>query len=289
MMLRSGRAAISAILTGLLVIGGIAAGATVASANSVGSCSGTSTSTAKGSCSVIKTISNPATVLYSVSMTSGANQDVSINWIASCTLGGDTENNFGGSAAMTPTAGYLVLPFATAPDSCDIKVSATLSTNSGSMRVAVTYAPAPSASSPTAASTNAPAGSARLYRGFGGKCADDAGNSSANRAKVVIWTCNSHDRAQQWTYSGGKLIHNGLCLNDQRSGGNGSKVILYTCNGGANESWTHKANGEFVMKANGGKYCLDDPGSSMRNGTQLIVWTCKNATNQHWFTSSLQG
>ena len=39
------------------------------------------------------------------------------------------------------------------------------------------------------------------------------------------------------------------------------------------------------MKANGGKYCLDDPASSTHNGTQLIVWTCKNGTNQHWFTS----
>jgi hypothetical protein len=42
---------------------------------------------------------------------------------------------------------------------------------------------------------------------------------------------------------------------------------------------------KIVMKANGGKYCLDDPASSKHNGTQLIVWTCKNGTNQHWFTS----
>ena len=66
------------------------------------------------------------------------------------------------------------------------------------------------------------------------------------------------------------------------NGGNGSKVILYSCNGGANEIWTHKSNGEFVLKANGGKYCLDDPASSTHNGTQLIVWTCKNRANQHW-------
>ena len=85
-------------------------------------------------------------------------------------------------------------------------------------------------------------------------------------------------------FTDGNLKHNGKCLNDQRTGGNGSKVILYTCNGGANELWTHKTNGEFVMKANGGKYCLDDPASSTQNGTRLIVWKCKNGTNQHWFT-----
>jgi hypothetical protein len=123
------------------------------------------------------------------------------------------------------------------------------------MQVAVNYAPSSNTPDPTA--SPAPAGSIRLYRGFGGKCVDDQGNSSANRTKVIIWTCNSHDKAQQWTYSGGKLKHNGLCLNDQRSGGNGSKVILYTCNGGANETWTHQSNGQYVLKANGGKYCLD--------------------------------
>ncbi len=285
MMLRSSRAAFSAILTGLLAAGAITAGVTAASANTAGFCSNTGTPTAKASCSVIRTISNPATVMYTVSVTQGSNQDASINWTASCTLGGDTLKNFGGTTAMTPTTGVLVLPFPTPPNSCDIRVSAALSTNNGSMQVAVNYAPAPGAASPTPTSSPSPTGSVRLYRGFGGKCVDDAGNSSADRAKVQIWSCNSHDRAQQWTYSGGKLIHNGKCLNDQRSGGNGSKVILFSCNGGANEIWTHHANGEFVLKANGGKYCLDDPASSTRNGTQLIVWTCKNTTNQHWFTS----
>src|SRR5438046_35561 len=169
------------------------------------------------------------------------------------------------------------------PASCTVTATGTLSTNSGTMLVALKYDPA-TTSSPT---PPPPSGPVRLYKGIGGKCVDDAGNSSANRAKVVIWTCNSHDRAQGWTYSGGKLIHNGKCLNDQRSGGNGSKVILYTCNGGANEIWTHKSNGEFVLKANGGKYCLDDPASSTHNGTQLIVWAGKNTTNQHWFASTV--
>ena len=279
MMQRSVRAAFYAILTGLLAVSGLAAGVTAANANTAGLCNAASTSTVKGHCTVLKTISNPAVIWYTVAMTSGANQDVSVNWVATCTLGGDTQRNVGGSTAMTPTGkDFIAIPFPTPPDSCDITATATLATNSGAMQLVVSYAPNPNAS-PTPAP---PSGPVRLYKGFGGKCVDDSGNSSANRAKVVIWTCNSHDRAQQWTYSGGKLIHNGMCLNDQRSGGNGSKVILYTCNGGANEIWTHHTNGEFVLKANGGKYCLDDPASSRHNGTQLIVWTCKNNANQHW-------
>jgi hypothetical protein len=60
-------------------------------------------------------------------------------------------------------------------------------------------------------------------------------------------------------------------------------VILYTCNGAANEIWSHLANGEYKLKARGGTVCLDDPASSTKNGTQLIVWTCKDSANQRWY------
>lgn len=113
-------------------------------------------------------------------------------------------------------------------------------------------------------------------------CADDSGNSSAPRAKVVIWKCSSTDAAQSWKFSGGQLIHGSLCVNDKASGGSGSPAILYTCSSAANDLWTHNSQGEYVLKAHGGALCLDDPAYSTRNGTQLIVYTCKNGTNQHW-------
>ena len=169
MMHRSRRAAIYAALTGLLTAGAVTAGVTAASANTAGSCSAASTSTVKAHCTVLKTISNPATIWYTVSMTSGANQDVSVNWIAKCTLGGDTEQNFGGSVAMTPTnKEFLVIPFPTPPDSCDITVTATLGTNSGAMQLVASYAPDPNISSPTPSASPAP-GPVHGYKGFGGK------------------------------------------------------------------------------------------------------------------------
>ena len=273
MMNSSCRAAIYTALTGLLAAGAITMGVTAASANTAGFCSASSTSTVKATCTVTEQISTPADITVTITMESGAQQNATVAWTATC----DTEKTSGGSASMTPVT-EDVTKASSNPDSCTVAATGTLSTNSGTMLVALKYDPA-TTSSPT---PPPPSGPVRLYKGIGGKCVDDAGNSSANRAKVIIWTCNSHDKAQGWTYSGGKLIHNGKCLNDQRSGGNGSKVILYTCNGGANEIWTHHTNGEFVLKANGGKYCLDDPASSKHNGTQLIVWTCKNGANQHW-------
>jgi hypothetical protein len=284
MMQRSCRATIYATLTGLLTAGAITAGMTAASANTAGFCSASSTSTAKATCTETRSINNPASVTDTVKVTNGSNQDATTAWTATCTLGSDTEQTKGGSTSMTPITEALTLPLSN-PDSCTVSVTATLS-GTGSMLLALTYTPAVAASpSPSPTPSPVPSGPVRIYKGFGGKCLDDAGNSSANRAKVQIWTCNSHDRAQGWVYSGGELIHNGMCANDQRSGGNGSKVILYTCNGAANEIWTHRANGEFVLKANGGNYCLDDPASSTHNGTQLIVWTCKAAANQRWLAA----
>lgn len=277
MMNSSCRAAIYTALTGLLAAGAITMGVTAASANTAGFCSASSTSTVKATCTVTEKISTPADITVSITMESGVQQTASSAWTAIC----DTEKTSGGSTSVTPVTEDVTMASSN-PASCTVTATGTLSTNSGTMLVALKYDPASASPSP---SPTTPSGPVRVYRGLGGKCVDDAGNSSALRAKVVIWTCNSHDAAQKWVLSGGKLMHNGKCLNDQRSGGNGSKVILYTCNGGANELWTHKSNGEFVMKANGGKYCLDDPASSTHNGTQLIVWTCKNGTNQHWFTS----
>jgi hypothetical protein len=286
MMQRSFRAAIYTALTGLLTAGAITAGMTAASANTAGFCSASSTSTVKATCTVTHTINSPASVAVGITMESGsAQQTATTAWTATCTLGSDTEKTIGGSSSATPVTENVTLPFSN-PDTCIVTATGTLSTNSGTMLVALTYTPAGAAPSPTPTpTTSAPSGPVRLYKGFGGKCLDDAGNSSANRAKVIIWTCNSHDRAQGWTYSGGQLIHNGKCLNDQAWGGNGSKVILWTCNHALNELWTHLSNGEFVLNAKGYRLCLDDPASSTRNGTQLIVWTCKNSTNQHWFAS----
>ena len=120
-----------------------------------------------------------------------------------------------------------------------------------------TPAAAPTASpTPTSSST---ASAVHPVKGYDGKCVDDNGNSSANRAKIQIWGCNGSDKAENWTFSNGEFSHNGKCLNDQGNGGSRSHVILYSCNGGSNEKWSHLANGELKLKAHDGTLCLDDP------------------------------
>jgi hypothetical protein len=105
------------------------------------------------------------------------------------------------------------------------------------------------------------------------------------RSPSARWpACPGNDayRVQNWSFRDGELVHNGKCANDQNNGGSDSKMILYTCSRASNDLWTHKSNGEYVLKAHSGKLCLDDSGYSKKNGTQLVVYTCKDTANQRW-------
>jgi hypothetical protein len=153
----------------------------------------------------------------------------------------------------------------------------------GSFELELEYTPQTSATATPSPSASSPAG-VPLIKGYGGKCLDDKGNSSADRTEVIIWTCDSADSAEGWKFTGGELVHDGKCANDRANGGGGTKVILWTCNRAPDEMWTHTGgDGEFVLGSRShGLLCLDDPRSSTANRTQLIVYSCRNTSNQHW-------
>ncbi len=274
MMQRSRRAAAYALVTGVLTAGAITASMTGAAANVAGFCNG---SAPGAKCTVAETIAAPASV--TVVATAGTGTPT-ISWTATCTLNGATATLSGGTTGPSPLTEAVTLPI-TDPASCNVSATVSLPTTdtTNALSVAMTYTPA---ASPTPSPSSPPTTAGHVITGYADKCLDDAGNSSANRAKVQIWNCNTFDKAQLWTYSNGELIHNGKCANDQAWGGNGSKVILYTCNRALNELWTHQSNGQYVLNARGYRLCLDDPAYSTRNGTQLIVYTCKDSVNQRW-------
>ena len=116
--------------------------------------------------------------------------------------------------------------------------------------------------------------------GYGGKCVDVAGGSSANGSAVQLYDCNG-TTAQSWTASGSTLQALGKCMDVVSAGtADGSQVQLYDCNGSAAQQWTRGANNELV-NASSGK-CLDATGPSSANGTRLQIWTCSGAANQQW-------
>ncbi len=127
--------------------------------------------------------------------------------------------------------------------------------------------------------TTTPPASGGTITGYGGKCVDVAGASSANGTTVDLYTCNGTN-AQQWTSSAGTLRALGKCLDVNAAGtANGTRVQLYDCNGTGAQQWTHSGN-QLVNPASG--KCLDATGPSSADGTPLQIWTCTGAANQSW-------
>jgi Ricin-type beta-trefoil lectin domain len=270
------RLVVCTAVSGLLAAGAVSASLQVAHAgNFAAACGG------NGSNGYICNLDTvvPAASSISVGVDSGsASEQVSVNWTVACTDGANSGNEEGATdnAATPLTVPLTPLPSA-ANGQCNVNVGISLPTHDVTPKIdytgTLTYTPAGSTPS---------SGAVHPVVGFDGKCLDDKGNSSANRAAVVIWSCSGSDQAENWKFSKSEFIHNNKCLNDQGNGGSRSKVILWTCNGGSNEKWSELANGELKLQAHGGTLCVDDPRSSTKNGTQLIVYTCHDSANQQW-------
>jgi hypothetical protein len=275
------RLVVYAAATGLLAAGAVSASLQVAHADNLAAACGGNIANSY-TCNLDATISSPGSI--SVSVDSGAaSENVNVNWTVACADSTGSQNQLGATDnASTPlTLALTPLPPTAADGNCSVNVGITLPKPDITPKIDYTgtlsYTPAGSS-----ASTSGGASPVHPVKGSGGKCVDDKGNSSANRAEVVIWSCSGSDQAENWSYSSSELVHNGKCLNDKGNGGSGSKVILYSCNGGSNEKWSQLSNGELKLSAHGGTLCLDDPRSSKTNGTQLIVYTCKDSANQKW-------
>jgi Ricin-type beta-trefoil lectin domain len=280
--------------TGLLAAGLATAGMEAAHANFSDLCDGDSGDSYACTLTTSSAIPDPGSI--SVTVSASGTEDVAINWTVTCTdnSGNPAASTSGGvtasvTSSASATESLTPLP-ATADGQCNVTAALTLPTaqpapTSGTFTASnftgeLDYTPAATASaSPSPTTTSA---SVHPVKGYAGKCLDDKGNSSANRAVVVIWSCSSTDQAENWSYSNDEFVHNGKCLNDQGNGGNRSKVILWSCNGASNEKWSELANGELKLKAHNGAYCLDDPAYSTKNGTQLIIYNCKDSANQKW-------
>jgi len=243
--------------------------------------------------------------------TTPSGMDITYVWSSSCVQNNTTtpvaDNNGTGTilaAGQNITLQYQQLGLLALATSCDLNVKATITNDAANTKIAGSYldatslqvqisytenvlaSPSASPSSSPTTSVSTPAPTTKYYNnqvhGFDGTCMDDKGNSSAERTKVIIWSCNDTDQAQGWTYSGDELKIHGVCLNAKGNGKSGSKLILWQCTGSGNEIFVHRSNGEFAEKANGYTVCLDDPAYSTKNGTQLTVYTCNNGANQHF-------
>ena len=278
-------------VSGLIAAGAVTASMQVAHADTVvGRCIGAADSTPTHfQCNLSGNISMPSAMTVTVtdnSATAKASESITTLYTFTCSDANATSPQVkGGETGMTPlTEALTPLPATAADGTCQVSVTVTAPSTDkpqDPFTATLSYTPTASASpspSPSPTTTSNPP----HVVGFGSKCLDDRGNSSSNRAQVVIWTCGNSDPAENWQFSNNEFVHNGKCLNDQGNAGSGGHVILYTCNGGSNEKWSKLANGEIRLQSHGNTLCLDDPRSSTKNGTQLIVFSCKVSANQKW-------
>ena len=60
---------------------------------------------------------------------------------------------------------------------------------------------------------------------------------------------------------------------------NGVQLVIWDCNGGANQQWTQLSNGAFQVY---GTKCLDVRGQGTTPGTIVDIWDCNGGANQRW-------
>ena len=282
-MRTSRRIVIGVAVSGLVATGGVTFGL-IANANTQAFCDGSGTPV---TCTIpTQMITSPSEIQVSVTLESGSAQTVTVTWFGRMLAQrpGDTDR-FGHSShgyadyhdgqhrrpAALRDAGLLRHHHHRDPQHHrDLPDGPGL--DAGGLQQLVLGPPPP------------PSTHVSTVSGYGGKCVDDRGNSSSNKTEIIIWSCNSSDSAQGWTFSGGELKHNNHCANIQGNGGSGSKLILWSCTGASNEKWFHSSSdGEYVSAGTAhGLLCVDDPGYSKTNGTELIVYKCHNSSNQHW-------
>ncbi|MFF1630667.1 ricin-type beta-trefoil lectin domain protein, partial [Streptomyces sp. NPDC058272] len=88
---------------------------------------------------------------------------------------------------------------------------------------------------------------------------------------------------QTFTYTARSelVVYGNKCLDAYNSGtANGTKVVLWDCNGGTNQKWTFNSGGTLTNNVSG--LCLDAINNGTANGTLIDLWTCNGGTNQQW-------
>jgi len=117
------------------------------------------------------------------------------------------------------------------------------------------------------------------------KCLDE--NGTGNGAEVVLETCAGGNTAQRWRAgTDGQLINiaSGRCLDDPgKKTANGTKLDIWSCNGGSNQHWTVPAT-ELASGLPGN--CLTDKGGSTTNGNPIVTADCTGASSQKWTIES---
>ncbi|MER6079291.1 ricin-type beta-trefoil lectin domain protein [Streptomyces sp. NPDC001833] len=66
----------------------------------------------------------------------------------------------------------------------------------------------------------------------------------------------------------------------------GTQVEIWSCNGGANQTWTHTTTDQLTVYSGSGQMCLDAYNNQTAPGTKVEIWSCNGQRNQQWTLNS---
>ncbi|KIQ66348.1 esterase [Kitasatospora griseola] len=116
-----------------------------------------------------------------------------------------------------------------------------------------------------------------------GKCLTDT-NAAAGTQQQIHSCTGAADQTWTRTASNQLTVTVGgstLCLDANAKGTtNGTKVIVWSCNGQPNQQWQVNANGTITGVQSG--LCLDVAGLGTADGTPVQLWSCSGGSNQQW-------
>jgi hypothetical protein len=125
-------------------------------------------------------------------------------------------------------------------------------------------------------------GGTAVIRGVGSnRCIDVPGGSQTGGTRVALYDCRPGTN-QSWNYTSSKQLQvYGSMCLDAAGTAAGSPVIIWGCHGGVNQQWNLNSNGTISGVQSG--LCLDAIGGGTANGTQITMWPCNAAgSNQRW-------
>jgi hypothetical protein len=129
-----------------------------------------------------------------------------------------------------------------------------------------------------------------------GYCVNDPGNTTVNGTQLQLQQCSSAASEQlqleSSAYTNGTsnkfyqlVLENGTCLGDYNGGGDGTKVVLWTCNGGGDQAVTYHQYGSGTWPAYwefSTGYALGDHNNIYANGNPIVVWSVNNSNSEAW-------
>ncbi|TDE55739.1 right-handed parallel beta-helix repeat-containing protein [Nonomuraea mesophila] len=124
------------------------------------------------------------------------------------------------------------------------------------------------------------------FRGVGSnRCLDVDGASQSNGAQVLIWDCNGQANQQWTTTSAGELRVYGGKCLDVNGAGTADGTAVIIWDCNGQNNQKWTLNADGSITAVGANKCLDVSGHGTANGTRVHIWTCHGGTNQKWTRS----